>query len=131
MGIRPPDYQRFDEGLVKTVYSEKHALRNPNTELSGGELVRPFECPERAEIIKRAIERVGLGPIVGPANHPRERLSKLHDPDYLGFLETAWERWQAAGYAGEAIPSVWPARRMTERRAQRDRGAARPLCLRG
>jgi hypothetical protein len=32
-----------------TVYSDKHFLRNPRTELSGGELVTPHECAQRAE----------------------------------------------------------------------------------
>ncbi len=34
-----------------TVYSEKHVLRDAKTELFGGRLVPPFECPVRAEII--------------------------------------------------------------------------------
>ena len=102
-------------GPVKTVYSEKHALRNPATELAGGQLVRPYECAERAGIVKAAIERVELGEIIAPREFDRQRLQTLHDADYLTFLETAWERWQAAGYGGEAIPSVWPARRMTDR----------------
>jgi acetoin utilization deacetylase AcuC-like enzyme len=101
--------------FVKTIYSPDHRLRAPKTELSGGELVRPFECPERAEIVKAAITRVGLGPILPPDTHPREMLLGLHDPDYIAFLKTAWEEWRAAGYEGEAIPSVWPARRMTAR----------------
>ncbi|MEM8878701.1 MAG: histone deacetylase family protein, partial [Pseudomonadota bacterium] len=100
---------------MKTVYSEKHVLRNPDTELAGGQLVPPYECASRAEIVKAAIQRVGLGPIVAPQEQERNRLATLHDADYLAFLETAWDRWQAAGYQGEAIPSVWPARRMTDR----------------
>ena len=34
-----------------TVFSEKHALRDSATELYGGELVPPFECPIRAEYV--------------------------------------------------------------------------------
>ncbi len=34
-----------------TVFSEKHALRDAKTELYGGVLVPPFECPVRAEHI--------------------------------------------------------------------------------
>jgi acetoin utilization deacetylase AcuC-like enzyme len=100
---------------LKTIYSADHHLRAPSTELSGGELVRPFECPERAEIVKAAVRRVGLGPILPAADHARDMLLKLHDADYIAFLETAWDDWRKAGYAGEAIPSVWPARRMTAR----------------
>ena len=40
-----------------SVYSEKHALRNSKTELSGGQLVPPYECPVRAEYI---LERLKL-----------------------------------------------------------------------
>ncbi len=35
---------------------------------------------------------------------------KLHDPEYLDFLETAWREWIEDGNSGEAIAESWPAR---------------------
>ena len=41
-----------------TVYTERHRLRAARSELYGGELVAPFECPERVE---RVLARVFRG----------------------------------------------------------------------
>ena len=41
---------------MKTIYSKNHILRNSKTELYGGELVQPFERPERMEFIINAIK---------------------------------------------------------------------------
>jgi hypothetical protein len=39
-----------------TVFSPDHVLRSARTELYGGELVRPHESPERAQIGRRLLE---------------------------------------------------------------------------
>ncbi|MEM7499784.1 MAG: histone deacetylase family protein, partial [Pseudomonadota bacterium] len=95
-----------------TIHTEKHRLRAPRTELCGGELVPPFECPERVEYILGRVREVGLGEVREPLEHGPSPLRRIHDDDYLTFLETAWDEWQAAGMKGEAIPTVWPSRRM-------------------
>ncbi len=100
---------------MKTVYSDKHALRDARTELFGGQLVPPFECPERARLIKARIEAVGLGPVIDADAHGLDPVLAVHDPAFVAFLETAFERWRAAGFKGEAYPCAWPARRMTMR----------------
>ena len=41
---------------MKTVYSSEHILRNAKTELTGGQLVTPYECPQRADYILAAIK---------------------------------------------------------------------------
>ncbi len=97
---------------MRTVYSELHQLRAAQTELFGGQLVAPFECPARAEIVRARIEAVGLGPIEPPRSFADVALLTLHDAGYLAFLEGAFAAWQAAGFQGEAIASNWPARRM-------------------
>ena len=56
-----------------TVFSTDHLLRNPRTELYGGELVRPHESPERAQIVLERIETQHLGPVIAPAERPRMR----------------------------------------------------------
>lgn len=98
-----------------TVYSEKHVLRHPLTELSGGELVRPHECPERAQFVLERVQEQRLGSIIEPARFGQAPLLRVHDAAYLEFLEHAWSDWVAAGKRGEAIPDCWPARRMTQK----------------
>ncbi len=98
-----------------TVFSEKHALRNAKTELYGGELVPPFECPVRAEYVLAHLKKVELGKVIATDEFGLDPITRIHDPAFLGFLEQCWRDWQAAGYRGEAIPTVWPARGMQQR----------------
>ena len=99
-----------------SIFSADHALRNPKTELYGGQLVRPHECPERAEIVLERIRTVGLGEVAAPAQHGLAPILRVHDAGFVEFLSTAWADWLAAGNLGEAIPDCWPARRMAQRR---------------
>ncbi len=97
---------------MKTVYSKKHILRNPLTELSGGELVKPFECPERINYILKELSKYQLGQVVQPTYQNLEIIYKVHDRKYVKFLEGAWKEWIGEGFKGEAIPTVWPSRSM-------------------
>lgn len=96
---------------MRIIYSEKHRLRDAKTELHGGILVKPFEGPFRAEWILAAIRDARMSDIVVPDEHGLETALKIHAPDYLDFLRTCWERWSAAGYPGEAIPTAFAYRR--------------------
>ncbi len=98
-----------------TVFSEKHALRDSKTELYGGELVAPFECPVRAEHILQRVNEVGLGDVITPHQYNIDAITRIHDPEFLHFLETCWDDWTASGYKGEAIAACWPARGMQQR----------------
>ena len=99
-----------------TVYSEKHHFRDARTELYGGELVPPFECPARVEHVLTRIREVGLGEVVEPSSFGLEPIYRIHDAGYVAFLESCWREWQAAGFEGEAIASVWPSRRLWRER---------------
>ena len=98
-----------------TVFSEKHALRDSKSELYGGELVPPFECPVRAEHILQRVKDVSLGDIIAPQSFDIEAVTRIHDPAFIRFLETSWEEWSGTDYHGEAIPTCWPARGMQQR----------------
>lgn len=98
-----------------TIYSEMHHRRNARTELYGGELVSPHECPQRAEMVLDRVRSVGLGSIVAPASFGLDPVLRVHDGQFVAFLETAWSEWVKAGNQGEAIPDSWPARRMGQR----------------
>ncbi|MDH3537674.1 MAG: histone deacetylase family protein [Gammaproteobacteria bacterium] len=99
-----------------TVFSEKHRLRDAKTELYGGLLVPPFECPVRAEHVLQRVRDVGLGEIVAPADFAIDAVTRIHDADFIGFLETCWDEWEGAGFRGEAIATCWPARGMQQHR---------------
>ena len=97
---------------MRTIFSEQHRLRDAKTELYGGELVKPFERPSRADMVVEAVRTAKLGPVVAPESFSMDPVLRIHDADFVAFLETAWKEWSQTGYAGEAMASVWPARRM-------------------
>ncbi|MCP3689706.1 MAG: histone deacetylase family protein, partial [Gammaproteobacteria bacterium] len=99
-----------------TIFSEKHALRNAKTELYGGELVAPFECPARVEYILERLKSEKLGEIIAADDFGLDPIRRIHDSDFLTFLENCWGAWQAEGFKGEAMPTVWPARGMHQQR---------------
>ena len=98
-----------------TIYSEDHRLRAAKTELSDGQLVPPFECPERMDMILDGLKAQGLTDIRPPKAHGLGPATRVHDAGYLRFLETVWPEWEATGHEGEAMAYTWPMRRMTER----------------
>ena len=69
-----------------TVYSEKHALRDAKTELCGGLLVPPFECPVRAEHILQRVKDVKLGEIIAPEEFGIEAVTRIHDIEFIMHL---------------------------------------------
>lgn len=99
---------------MKTVLSDKHALHFPKGELYGGELVRPFECPERWQYVKDALSDAKLTEFCEPDPLVMETVTHVHSAEFLSFLESAWTLWEREGFTGEAIPTVFPARRMQQ-----------------
>lgn len=98
-----------------SVYSEDHRLHDVRGELYGGELVPAFEMPRRADIVLARVKDVDLGPVIAPEEFGLEPLRRIHDGNFLRFLETCWQQWSAEGFVGDAIPTVWPARGMEQR----------------
>ena len=97
---------------METIHSPKHVLRAAKTELYGGELVTPFERPERVAYVLGAIESARLGEVSPPDDMGDMVVREIHDAGYLDFLDSAWREWKSAGYKGEAIATVWPSRSM-------------------
>lgn len=95
---------------MKTVFTERHRLRNSKTELYGGNLVRPFECPERMEFITAELDKRGLADYVAPTEYGLDPVLAVHDAGFVDFLSKAWQIWVDSGYEGEAITTVWPSR---------------------
>jgi acetoin utilization deacetylase AcuC-like enzyme len=101
-----------------TVYTDKHKLRDAKTELSGGELIAPVECPARAEAILASVRESKLGEVIDPESYSLDAVTKLHDPEYIQFLETAWSDWVEDGNRGEAMATSWAARGQLHRAPQ-------------
>lgn len=95
---------------MKTVYTERHALQDGQSELIDGKLLPCWERPRRAELVIARVREVGLGPIVEPGDHGPGPIARVHTAPYLRFLETAWDAWVQEHGAYDALPLIWPTR---------------------
>lgn len=109
----------FGGGRMKVFLDEAHRRHFPQAELYGGEFVTPFERPSRVEYVLARLKERGYG-VASPPAPDMGAIRALCAPDYLAFLETAWEEWKAAGFAGEIIAASFPARRMQTARPPRN-----------
>ncbi len=114
---------------MKTVLNEVHRQHFPKGELYGGELVVPFERPERWDIIVEQLNSMEMADFVDPDPLDMETVQKIHDADFLRFLATAWDMWAEENYAGEALPTVIPARRMQQREPDHIDGKLGYFCM--
>ncbi len=96
---------------MQTFFSEDHRLHFPQAELSGGELVTPYERPSRIEYVLARLREQGFPAVTDPGPVDMGPVRRLLDPGYLAFLETCWDDWKAAGHAGEIICAGQPTRR--------------------
>ncbi|MEM7226857.1 MAG: histone deacetylase family protein [Pseudomonadota bacterium] len=100
---------------MKTIYSDDHRLHDLKGELYGGKLGPAFEKPERADHVLSRVNEVALGPVEGPRSFGLAPLKRIHDEGFLSFLESCWQEWQAEGFEGDAIATVWAGRTMRQR----------------
>src|SRR5260370_8070000 len=91
-----------------TVFSADHLLRSPRTELYGGELVRPHESPQRAQIVLERIRSERIGQVIAPARFGAAPLLRIHDPEYIEFLKQAWSEGVSARNPATATPHSLP-----------------------
>jgi acetoin utilization deacetylase AcuC-like enzyme len=94
--------------IMKIICSDDHRSHFPQGEVYGGELVTPFERPSRIEYILRELKARKMTDISAPDAFDMAAAAKVHAPDYLQFLESAWSDWTKAGYRGEIIATVFP-----------------------
>ena len=95
---------------MQTIYNEAHDKHFPKGEIYGGELIRPFECPERVDFILDRMKAVGFPVPRAPDAFGLGPVLEIHDRAYLEFLRTCYAQWKAEGFDGDAIATMWPSR---------------------
>ena len=90
-----------------TVYSPKHVLHSPQTELHRGQVIPYHESVRRAELIIDAVKAAHLGDIVEPSEFGLAPLRSVHGDEYLAFLQSVYQEWLDSNQKGDAIPHVW------------------------
>ena len=78
-----------------------------------GRLVDCHEVPQRLEHVLSELERRPVGELLTPSGDLPldEALLRVHSPEYLTFLSTAWDEWVSLSpdnVNSDALPSVWP-----------------------
>jgi acetoin utilization deacetylase AcuC-like enzyme len=99
---------------VRILRTDAHRAHH-GSELDAGRLIPSWECPERADLVLAALTAAGHEPDEAPPAGAPE-LAAVHDPGYVEFLRTAWDRWSAAGRDGDAMGFGWVPRRAPARR---------------
>ncbi len=91
--------------------SDDHRRHSPEDfHLFAGRLIPPSEVPARVDVIRAALEDVGIAEFRTPEPIGPDLLADVHTAPYLAFLQTAHSRWLARteSEAGEAMPFVRP-----------------------
>ena len=74
------------------VFASDHALdHDPQTFFRRGRTIAHPERPERYAVLRRAVQAAGHD-IRAPSPFEPAILEGVHDPEYVAFLATAWER---------------------------------------
>lgn len=115
---------------MKVFHTSHHIQHAPKAELHRGQMVSPHECPQRMEQLIAGMERAGFSrdSFLEPSEHKLSAITAVHTADYLDFLQTAWQRWQAAGYAGDVLPMSYPVNPRREKPPVDIDGAAGFFC---
>ncbi|AJK50130.1 histone deacetylase family protein [Burkholderia plantarii] len=93
---------------MKTVYSDAHALHDPQHFLVRGKLRRTHERPERARRLLDAVAADGY-PVLTPSDHGLAPIEAIHTRAYLQFLQTAHARWRELDDASDEVrPNIHP-----------------------
>lgn len=79
---------------MKIVHGDRHRGHSGAMELFYNRFVPMFESPERMDQILRRLGETGFGKVVEAERHSLDAVHRIHDPRFVKFLETAWDRWQ-------------------------------------
>lgn len=98
-----------------TIYSSAHRAHDAGSELFGNKVVPCYEQPARIDAILAQVVAANVGPVLEPKDFGRSPITAVHTPDYLDFLEHAWQQWCAAGGEGNALCNCRPMPDMSRR----------------
>ncbi|OZI30325.1 acetylpolyamine amidohydrolase [Bordetella genomosp. 10] len=93
---------------MKVVYSDRHQGHDPQQFIVRGRMKRSNEQPERALRLLEAARGQGHD-VVEPDDYGAAPRAAIHTPQFLRFLETAWQRWRELPDASEEVtPNIYP-----------------------
>jgi acetoin utilization deacetylase AcuC-like enzyme len=101
---------------VPVVWSPATRLHDPHHEVWVGVAAAAVEVAARVDAILSALSDHRL--VEASSASSAEALASVHEPAFLDFLRTAWERWSSGGYDEEVgqdrvVPYLFPTPAMT------------------
>jgi len=100
---------------MKIIYGDHHRGHAGAEELMYNRMVPMFEKPERMDHILRRLAETGFTDLSPPAVHDLAAVHRVHDPRFVRFLETAYQRWTTeTGIGGFATAYVFGMRGMKQ-----------------
>lgn len=98
---------------MRTVYADDHNLHGNLLDPRGDAYGLSAECPERANNILQEIRDRDYGELLTPKPFGDDRITAIHAPHYVEFLQNVWSEWIAAGEtASNARPDTFVGRGM-------------------
>ncbi|MDR3518154.1 MAG: histone deacetylase family protein [Azospirillaceae bacterium] len=93
---------------MKTFFADQQKRHDPTFFLSSGAPQPNPETPERVERLLAGAKAAGLE-LVRSNDHGLGRVSAVHTPEYIDFLQRIHARWQRIeGASAEVIPNIHP-----------------------
>ena len=93
--------------MMHAYFSDDQLRHHGKTFIVAGENKPIPEVPERAEILRGAVSRLGLD-LRSPNDVGLAPIAAIHDAQYLNFLQTIHDEWQDVGGAEQVIPNIHP-----------------------
>ena len=98
--------------LIPVVWSEATLAHRPDREIWIGVPLRGTEVPERATVIRTALEAVGH-PIIVATSHGSQPLTRVHSPELVEHLRVVYDEWISAGFLEDpgqdrVVPYAFP-----------------------
>ncbi|NQW00771.1 MAG: histone deacetylase family protein [Rhodospirillales bacterium] len=84
---------------MKILFDERQLLHAPESYFRQGRIIAHPEQPARAILLRDALLADGHQ-LTQPRDHGASPIKAVHDPAYVDFFDTAWQRWQAYGEPG-------------------------------
>ena len=88
---------------MKCFWDERQRAHAPAGEFFNGAIHPAAEHPSRVDAILGVI-----GSVDAPDDLGLDPIRRVHCADYIAFLQTAHDRWRAAGREGDAFPYTFP-----------------------
>ena len=97
---------------MRAFYDPAQSTHAPLFFLQRGVVRQNYESPARAEALLTGLHAADIAPELPPPIEDSV-LERVHTPDYVAFLRTAWNDWSALdGHGPELVPNIHPAPEM-------------------